>query len=268
MPNTTNFPKGLGFVQDPEDHRDWIVRVARPAALEIPRQLSYQPQLSPIKDQGGRGSCVAFATCKAKEWQEARQRRRRSFDFSEEWVYEQIRLPGGGAYLRSAMTVLEQVGVPREATLPYRDRPDEDTAANFTPTRRQLHYASYYRAKGYARLTSLQEMIASLAANGPFILGVAWLSGWFEPQAKDGRPTLDPGQGLAVGGHAFCVSGYDLDRRLLQFANSWGNDWAEVGYAWINFDAVEQHLLDAWVTIDLDRLPAGLVVEQPEVAAA
>lgn len=166
------------------------------------------------------------------------------------------------------MTLLANVGVPRETMLPYRDRPEEETPATFTPTKRQLHYASFYRAKGYAWLQTIPGMIASLATNGPFLLAVDWLAGWFAPRMRDGHLVLDAGQGDPVGGHAICCAGYDLDRDRLLIANSWGTGWADGGYAWLSFAAVERHGLDAWATIDLDRLPAALAVDQPEAAAA
>src|SRR3712207_4370300 len=103
MSYSPHLPFSLGSHKDRTDPRDYRVRVVRPAALDVPRQLDYSPQLSPIRNQGRLGSCVSFAACKVKEWQEARQRRRAPFDLSEAFLYELIRLPGGGSYPRVAM---------------------------------------------------------------------------------------------------------------------------------------------------------------------
>ncbi len=268
MPRDFATTKGLGLRKDIEDPRDYRLTVVRaPVSTAF---SDYEGEMSPVKDQGGRGSCVAFGTVAVKEWQERAQRRtRRFYDFSEEWVYEQIRLPGGGAYPREAMKLLANVGVPREHLLPYRERPDEDTASDFTPTPRQLANARFYTARDYVRLTSIEQMEASLAANGPFTIGVSWRSGWFQPSGKEhkGYPVLEPGQGTEVGGHLIVGCGHEHGIGLAKIRNSWGDEWAKGGYCYLSYEAIAENLLDAWATFDVVKASSqGLIVEMPEVA--
>src|SRR5437763_15924 len=97
-------PFPLGAIKDREDSRDHLYgQVVSPIA--VPDVVDYEPKMSPVKDQGQRGACVAFATCAVKEYQEKLP------DLSEEFVYDQIRQPGGGSMPREAMKLLVKAGV-------------------------------------------------------------------------------------------------------------------------------------------------------------
>ncbi len=186
------FPKGLGLIPDTPDERDYRLAVAQP--LEVSQAFSdYEGEMTPVKDQGRLGSCVAFGTVAVKEWQERKQRRRSNFDFSEAFLYELIRLPGGGAYPRQAMKVLADFGVPREQYLPYSEAVDENATSTFIPNGRQRNNARYYKGGAYVRPNTLSEMEASLSVNGPFVLGVHWIWSWDRFASEhEGYPVLGP----------------------------------------------------------------------------
>ncbi len=262
-------PKGLGLVVDRPDPRDYRLKLDRPFTVATDFS-DYEAEMSPVKDQGMRGACVAFGTVAVKEWQEREERGTRGFyDFSEEWIYEQIRLPGGGAYPREAMKLLSERGVPREHLLPYRERPDEDTPANFTPTKTQVRNAAFYKARDYVRLTSLQEIEASLATNGPITLGLDWQFGWFEPTGLEhkGYPVLRAQPTGSAGGHLICVCAHDRTVALKKIRNSWGPEWSKGGYAWIEYAAVESFGLDAWASLDAEKVARlGLDIIKPDAA--
>ncbi len=96
-------------------------------------------------------------------------------------------------------------------------------------------------------------MKQSLAINGPFLIGVDWLEGWFHPATGNinGYPVLQPGDGQIVGGHAIAIVGYDEINQVMKFRNSWGNDWGKGGYAYFHYNAIRENLTDAWATLDV-----------------
>jgi C1A family cysteine protease len=50
----------------------------------------------------------------------------------------------------------------------------------------------------------------------------------------------------SLGGHAMCMVGYDLKRRLFLAKNNFGPHWGSDGYCWIPFDYIRQEGYDIW----------------------
>jgi hypothetical protein len=46
-----------------------------------------------------------------------------------------------------------------------------------------------------------------------------------------------------VGNHFIVLTGYDLDRRVILFRNSWGESWGEGGYGHVSFDVFNTPLI-------------------------
>jgi C1A family cysteine protease len=246
----------LGCIRDKEDPRDFLLRkVIR--TITLPEIMDYEAYMTPIKDQGNRGACVSFATIAVKEYQERKQRKFKKasqflFDFSEEFLYDQIMLDGGGAMIRDALHLLEKQGVPREQYMPYDYGLTDDKVPEFNPSKQAVTNAKSYKAQSYARLMTIDDMMQSLVINGSFVIGVDWLQNWFNPTEKvDDYPILRPKQGGKVGGHALAIVGYNKARGYFKFKNSWSQDWGKGGYALFSFDAIKENLLDAWATIDM-----------------
>lgn len=245
---------GLGALKDAVDTRDFELRkVIEP--VKLPPRIDYEKQMSPIKSQGSRGACVAFASVAVKEFQERKQRKNRvRFDFSEEWVYRLIMVAGGGAYPRDAFKILLDNGVPRENYMAYEPNASDEEKLPFTPTDRAIRNAKHYKAQSYARLNSLEEMKQSLVINGPFLLGITWYEEWFSPdETVKGYPIIRPPKGPDVGGHAICIVGYDEEIKAFKLRNSWGTDWGKGGYSWLSYDIVRQDGLDAWASLDVNN---------------
>lgn len=62
----------LNYIQDNPDSRDFVM--SSPGdVLTTPTVVDYSSQMSPVKDQGKLGSCVAQAVVAVKEWQERKE---------------------------------------------------------------------------------------------------------------------------------------------------------------------------------------------------
>lgn len=241
----------LGAITDKPDARDY--RLAPPTA-PLPVSVDYEHQMSPVRDQGQRGSCVPHATLAVKEWQERRQRGFKSpLDLSEEWLYDQIMQPGGGAQPRDAFKTLDKVGVCREQYLPYQPDASDDQPPVFKPTNSAWRSARYYKEQSYVRLSSLDELLHSLANHGPCTLALDWLDGWFQPSVEDGNgyPVLSVGEGQVAGGHELALVGFNQSDQYVKFRQSWGPSWGKAGYAYLTFDTVRANLTDAWASVDV-----------------
>lgn len=259
MAKKKNTEFGLNTLKDIEDKRDFPMKAIL-KSVRFSDTLDLRPLMQPVRNQGVRGACVAFATCAVKEYQEnlERPKSKIKLDLSEEWIYRQIRVEGGGAYARDGFKILNHQGVPREQYLPYVNIEDhrDNLVLEFETRRKELNAnmsAKHYKAESYARIATVDGMCESMFVNGACKLGVQWRDAWFHPREfKNGVPVLRAGQGRPAGGHDTAYVGYDYPNRMLLGRNSWGTDWCG-GYFWITFDAAYSAFMDAWSSVDITK---------------
>lgn len=238
---------GLGCLKDPADRRDLPMRTVLPR-LTAPDRVDYSDRMSPVRDQGPEGTCVAFAAAVGvKEYQELDEHRK-LIEFSPRYLYHHCKLIDGipgqeGTYPRVAMKVLARRGVCLEECWPYRPYQTDSACPEAD---RQAHP---FRIKTYARLFGLEEMEQSLVVNGPFLAGVEVFPEWFEDRRGD-IPLPRPGVS-SLGGHAVCVVGYCHAERYYKFKNSWSENWGDDGYGYLSYEYMERYCLDAWSATDL-----------------
>jgi hypothetical protein len=133
-----------------------------------------------------------------------------------------------------------------EGVKPVDAMPDLDNPA-FIAACRQRPLGAYYRVNAY-RLDDMQSAINELHA---IAVSAAIHRGWEDP-----RPITAPnGKTLSVikrdkqpepiGGHAFCIVGYNQIGFLVQ--NSWGEEWGDKGFATLLYDDWLASAYDAWV---------------------
>jgi C1A family cysteine protease len=63
----------------------------------------------------------------------------------------------------------------------------------------------------------------------------------------------------SCGFHSIVITGYDLDKKVFFFKNSWSKAWGQQGYGTIPFDVVDRHVEQSSVLVDLKEdiaLPA------------
>jgi hypothetical protein len=247
---------GLGCLKDPVDRRDMPIRAVLPR-IAAPARVDYSDLMSPVRDQGAEGTCVAFAAAVGlKEYQE-RVEHRKLIGLSPRDLYFQCKKVDGipneeGTYIRVAMKVLSRRGVCLEECWPYRPYQTD------SPCPEADRQARPFRIKTYGRLTGIEEMEESLSFNGPFLAGVEVFEEWFE--ARGGKIPLPRPGFSSLGGHAVCVVGYDHGDHCFKFKNSWSASWGDGGYGYLPFEYMERYCLDAWSATDL--------IAQPDLAAA
>ena len=238
----------LGCLKDPYDHRDYpMAQFLR--AVPLPEQVDHAGALPPIFDQGPAGTCVACATAYYdKSFQEGVEHHWSlndpSHQFSPLYLYSQRRNKTGdlGMTIREAMHLVKNQGICPLDRMPYvLERLDCE------PTPEQRRAAQPFRAKSYARLTSIAEMEIYLTQNC-YIAGVMVHEGFMD--APGGViPLPDPGAEY-LGGHAICIVGFDRRNRLFKFANSWGVQWGDGGFGHIGYATLQALLMDAWGMVD------------------
>lgn len=254
----------LGCREDPRDLRDIPMALVLPP-VPLPKAIDYTGNMSPVRDQGNEGTCVAFASVVGvKEYQDSKEYRK-LIELSPRFLYNLCKKFDGspdetGTYPRVAMKVLLNYGVCPENYWPYKPHQTD------VPRKNSEIYAKKYRIKAYARLNGVAEMKRSLLVNGPFLAGVEVFESWFTKKVQNTGlipvPKINEKQ---EGGHAICVVGFDDSRQLFKFKNSWGGRWANKGYGYLSYDYIKRHCLDAWSATDLIENPKVLVKKREEI---
>lgn len=253
----------LNYKRDPEDERDFLFTGSAVNLLEtedLPGVVDHTPNMSSVKDQGQLGSCVGFAVTAMKEWQEQHEheeevaagkknrRKKESYDLSEAWLYWNAKKidawPGEeGTSIRYAMKVLNRIGVPTEKAWPYSD-------LNFgKPKKWASMIAKWALIDSYWRINNLEELKTALS-DGPVPIGVPCFYEIFFV-GTNGLVPYPANPDSIYGGHAVCAVGYDDNKELVKFKNSWGTGWGQGGYGYLPYQYVREFLWDAWSCKDL-----------------
>jgi cathepsin L len=178
--------------------------------------------VSPVKDQGGCGSCWAFAATECVEAHYMIATKEEAILAPQYYVNcvvnkQQCGGTGGceGAIAELAFNLTAQVGIPLEKDLPYRGR--DATCGS---------YPEAVTCDGYHHLSQndADELETALATVGPVAVSVAanwglYGGGVYEGGCSSSSCSID---------HAVLAVGYDQDYWLIR--NSWGSSWGEKGY--------------------------------------
>lgn len=212
--------------------------------------LDRRADQSPIKDQGRRAACVAFAATAGHELL-----RREGVDLAEEFLHwaakQRDGLPAGseGTTLAAAAAGLAELGQPPEALWPY-DEARDAGAPGYAPPEGACDAARARRVRAGGPLASTSAALRQALDRGlAVLLGLRIHLPWYEA-GPDGRIAMPRPGATAYGGHAVLVVGYRApvgggDGSFI-VRNSWGRSWGEDGYGYLPDAYVEQHGLAAW----------------------
>jgi len=225
----------------------------------LPERVDHTPDMTPVKDQGMLGSCVAFAVSAMKEFQEKKEHeeemakgkpgRKKIYDYSESWLYWNAKKidawPGEeGTSIRYAMKVLQRIGVPTEKGWPYKDVGDVGEPESWAKL-----VARWALIDSYWRIHNLEELKLALI-DGPVPIGIPCFREVFFV-GDDGYLAYPEHPDEIFGGHAICAVGYNDRNDLVKFKNSWGPTWGANGYGYLPYLYVDDFLWDAWTSKDV-----------------
>ncbi len=238
-----NIPENYrGCLESPEDSRDIILGVdvelvPDPNAPTWEQGFNNEARFGQLKSehQGASLSCTGQGTSKYAEMVNLKETGEKT-DLSAKFIYAQVALPGGGAYIRDAMLILVKFGVSEEATVPsYEDgkAPSESFMTNksaLTPA--AFENAAKYRAK---KLVFLPVSNPLTAQNWENLRQVIWQFG-----------------GVVSGWSSHCMVGFEYGlengRKFIRFKNSYGEGSDQKYYG-------DQRLYDISALIDLPNPP-------------
>lgn len=257
-----------GLKQPTHDPRDYqyskIVRVGK-----LPERFVLERYK--VKDQKDRGTCWANAAAALKTRQEARNYPGKVYDFSAAYIWRRGKEIDGntedGSELRTPMKVLHKWGVCLENTLPYDVLLKAGPGVMFKIPKEADSEAPTFKIGAYAKTMLLDEIKAAIYREGSPILAGGLVTDTFLCPEKGGFVGLP--EGTLYGGHAYLIDGWDDNmahtyrngvtlKGFLRFANSWGEDWGDLGYGylpyafltWRSKDGITA-FWDAWSSVDI-----------------
>lgn len=195
------------------------------------------PGLPTVQNQGNEGSCVAWATAYAATSALDYNFRGVSAPRSPEYVYNQIKQGdcSSGASISAGLELIRNQGVCSWNEMPYNDG-DCYTMPNIS----QRNAASTHRfAWGTVDKTNINNVKVLLNMNLPIIVGIT-IDGSFDSLNYSTGWTWRFHSGYTRGGHAVAVIGYDDAKQAFKIQNSWGSNWGDNGYAWIDYSFFAQ----------------------------
>ncbi len=78
---------------------------------------------------------------------------------------------------------------------------------------------------------------------------------WSEPLNADDTWPKDL-SGIGFFGHAMTIVGYDDEKQAFKIMNSWGKEWGEEGYMWLDYEGFKNRLVNAYAFKIADKKPA------------
>jgi C1A family cysteine protease len=232
--------------------------IAEAASVALPPAVNLISYMPPIRNQGTRGTCVAYTCSALNEY--ILRRRGNPQDLSEQHVYYETKQIDGspnacGTWQAKAVIVLRDRGQCREVVWPYNPNPPCNNHGALPPQARPDALA--YRLATLAVSTrNVLEYKTHMSKQRPVTLSIPVYNSWYQSAEtrRSGRITMRVGNEASVGGHAVCLVGYQNQATspgggYFIVRNSWGTtNWAYQspyggGYGTIPYQYITN---DAW----------------------
>lgn len=219
-----------GLYKSKPDTRDYDARdFLASSPKSVPSKYSLD-RISSVIDQGNDPYCSPITACTNLEWYYTMQNEK-SIDFSEQFIYSKKTemLNAEGMTPRDTMKILHKVGVP--TIKEYREYKKDES--------KLLESASKHKITAYARIYDVDTMKKCILTYGPIYLGL--------PVKDFNNPKFWNGSSL-LGHHAVPAVGWDESSFIIK--NSWGMNWGDNGYCYLDFSEVNK-AVEIWTIINI-----------------
>lgn len=211
---------------------------ASQTAEKLPKKKSLKSKFGPVYYQHF-GDCTANAVCGCDAYYYHRPPS--TFIPSTVFTYYNSRKldgslkdPDDGSTVETALNAVRKYGVCNSTVWPnttsYKKKP---TKAAYTNGLKGHEITTYHRCK------SLLQIKKALNAGYPVATAMDWAFSYYDKQTYIlNKPTKKEIEDAP--GHAVIIVGYDDTKELFEIRNSWSDQWANKGYAYITYETMKK----------------------------
>ena len=247
--NINKFGKG-GLIK-PLSRKDYRLEAIPTATILPPKyEIDYAGKL---KNQDGSGSCVSQAVaCYAEllnfketgKWEE----------FSARDLYSLCYVEPMGSYTKDNMSKMQNSGIVLELLAPSYDDgkpPSEEFMRNRDDiTDEEVEEGKDYMIERYLTWNSSNvDLYKQAILQGNGCVAISWgnNSSW-----EDGDILVPDSQAQMTWRHGILLLGWDDEKKVFKFLNSWGAEWGYHGYGYLPYEYVEKgYLANPMTMIDI-----------------
>ena len=208
--------------------------------MSISVKVDLRDQFGPVRDQGSRPTCSAFAAsdahaCLRKGWE----------PLSCEYLFYHAQLRSGrpptdGALIGAMLAALEYNGQPEEQVWPYLSTLPSDLSQYKPP----MSIVGLHGRKSKQPRHDLDLILRTLNQKKPIIVRSTLTRQFFHPPSNGVVVHDDSDQVFPVPRHAVIAVGYGeyASQPVILIRNSWGPTWGMEGYIWLTEDYLRRHM--------------------------
>ena len=241
----------IGGLEDHvEDERDFSFTDLGGWFTYDPKHDVHEIKTISVKDQHPLNTCVYNSLTTQKEADEGVVLSPRSVI---RWAYNQGYIRGNGfSTLREGQKAAQKFGIAENSIFPNVIT-DWWSYARGGVSANVKENANAHRSESYFSVRSKNEVLKALDENRIIHTGTSWYSGYNARGGFKAPWVLQWGRGYRVGGHAYCIIGYDIPRGLLKMQNSFGDSWGDKGCFYVRMADWFRSSPVGYVSVDLDE---------------
>ncbi|MFK7947152.1 MAG: FISUMP domain-containing protein [Saprospiraceae bacterium] len=250
----------FGYIPTSSGQLQNMTYATPPLGGGLPSSADLSSDMPPVGSQGNIGSCVGWAVGYGLKSYHERVEFGHSLEnsngspnldnvFSPSYIYNQIKASdcGGGSSITDALNLLKNEGVCSWNNMPYTDLDCETQ-----PNQNQRQQAANNIIESYSLIDIKEPSIvkAFLSGGYPVVIGIQLDIEFVNANDNNGEYIWTANNSPFVEGHAMVVVGYDDARNAYKVFNSWGKNWGNNGYIWIDYEHFNSRVFEGYIAND------------------